>query len=87
MREISDGIASAAEVLGDPNAVAPFFRVPYLDPTWAVENYALQRGLTIWSVDLFVSDWKNISAEQDCGYRHGAPGTQTERDHPFARHS
>jgi peptidoglycan/xylan/chitin deacetylase (PgdA/CDA1 family) len=63
-KEISEGIASAAHVLGDRNAVAPFFRFPYLDPTSAVETYALQSGLSIWSADVHASDWDRISPEQ-----------------------
>ncbi len=64
VKEISDGIDSAAQVLGDRNAVAPFFRFPYLDPTSQLENYALQSGLTIVSADFFANDWTPISPEQ-----------------------
>ncbi len=63
-KEISDGIASIGKILGDPNAVAPFFRFPYLDHTAAAEDYAIKQGLDIWSVDLFVSDWNRITPEQ-----------------------
>jgi peptidoglycan/xylan/chitin deacetylase (PgdA/CDA1 family) len=63
-KEISDGVESAAQVLGDKNAVAPFFRFPYLDHTGAIEDRALQLGLSIWSADLHASDWTRINAEK-----------------------
>lgn len=63
-KEISDGLASAAQVLGDKNAVAPFFRFPYLDQTGAAEERAMQLGLSIWSADFHASDWTRINAEK-----------------------
>jgi peptidoglycan-N-acetylglucosamine deacetylase len=64
VKEIADGIGSAAKVLGDRGAVAPFFRFPYLDPTAKLENYVVQSGITIMSVDFFALDWKPLSAQQ-----------------------
>ena len=63
-KEISDGLVSAAQALGDKNAVAPFFRFPYLDQTGAAEDRALQLGLSIWSADFHGSDWTRINAEK-----------------------
>src|SRR5258706_2498801 len=63
-KEITDGIASVNKALGKANAVAPFFRFPYLDQTHIAEDYALQKGLMVWSVDFFVSDWNRITPEQ-----------------------
>ena len=63
-KEISDGLASAAQVLGDKNAVAPFFRFPYLDQTSAAEERAMQLGLSIWSADFHGSDWIFITPEK-----------------------
>jgi len=63
-KDIDDGIASAAEVLGGENLVAPFFRFPYLEQTSATENYAISRGLMIWSVDLYANDWTRITPDQ-----------------------
>jgi peptidoglycan/xylan/chitin deacetylase (PgdA/CDA1 family) len=57
-KEIATGIASTAKVLGGVNAVAPFFRFPYLDQTRSAEDYALGQGLMVWSVDFLVEDWK-----------------------------
>ncbi len=63
-KEISDGIASVAAAVGDPKAVAPFFRFPYLEDNSAVENYALAQGLAIWSVDFSANDWTRITPDQ-----------------------
>lgn len=63
-KEITDGFASAAAVLGDKNAVAPFFRFPYLDQTNAVEDRALKMGLSLWSADFHGSDWTFITPEK-----------------------
>ncbi len=63
-KEITDGIASVSAILGDANAVAPFFRFPYLDPPASKEALALKLGLAIWSVDLDASDWYPITSQQ-----------------------
>ena len=63
-KEITDGIASVGMALGDPNAVAPFFRFPYLDPPAPKEALALKLGLAIWSVDFDASDWYPITSAQ-----------------------
>ncbi len=60
-KEITDGIASVAQVLGDKGAVAPFFRFPYLE---AADERALQLGLSIWSADLHGSDWTFVTGEK-----------------------
>ena len=60
-KEITDGIASIAQVLGDKNAVAPFFRFPYLE---AADDRALKLGLSIWSADLHGSDWTFVNGEK-----------------------
>ena len=63
-KEIADGIASVAAAVGDPKAVAPFFRFPYLQENPAVEQYALAQGLTIWSADFTANDWTLITPDQ-----------------------
>ena len=63
-KEIADGIASVAAAVGDPKAVAPFFRFPYLQENRAVEQYALAQGLTIWSADFSANDWTLITPDQ-----------------------
>jgi len=64
VKEIADGIGSAAKALGDRNAVAPLFRFPYLDPTAQLEDYVLKSGITIMSVDFFAADWKPLAPDQ-----------------------
>ena len=63
-KEISDGIASAAQALGDKNAVAPFFRFPYLDSRARPKNVRCSWGFSIWSADFHASDWTRIDAEK-----------------------
>lgn len=63
-KEITEGIASVSMALGDPNAVAPFFRFPYLDPPAPKEALALKLGLAIWSVDFDANDWYPITPQQ-----------------------
>jgi len=53
-----------AAAVGDPKAVAPFFRFPYLQENPAVEQYALAQGLTIWSADFTATDWTLITPDQ-----------------------
>jgi peptidoglycan/xylan/chitin deacetylase (PgdA/CDA1 family) len=63
-KEIFDGIASVQKVLGGPDFVAPFFRFPYLDDTDASEAIALKHGLSIWSTDIYASDWLLVTPER-----------------------
>ena len=63
-KEITGGIASVGMALGNPAAVAPFFRFPYLDPPAPKEALALKLGLAIWSVDFDANDWYPISSER-----------------------
>jgi peptidoglycan/xylan/chitin deacetylase (PgdA/CDA1 family) len=63
-REIDDGVASVAAALGDSGAVAPFFRIPCLDRSRAIEAHAISRGLMIWSADIDADDWTPISPHQ-----------------------
>jgi peptidoglycan/xylan/chitin deacetylase (PgdA/CDA1 family) len=54
--EIEDGIASVAAALGDPKAVAPFFRAPGLRRSDGLEAHLARRGLAIWSADVPADD-------------------------------
>jgi peptidoglycan/xylan/chitin deacetylase (PgdA/CDA1 family) len=56
-REVDDGIASVTEALGDPRALAPFFRIPGLLRANGVENYLASRSLVTWSADFPADDW------------------------------
>ncbi|HZV20834.1 MAG TPA: polysaccharide deacetylase family protein, partial [Hyphomicrobiales bacterium] len=63
-KEIEDGIAAVKVAAGDAQAVAPFFRFPYLEDNRAVDDIALAQGLMIWSVDLAADDWTRISPQE-----------------------
>lgn len=61
-QEIDDGIASVTTALGDPAALAPFFRIPGLLRAEAVEEYLASRGIQTWSADFPADDWRPISS-------------------------
>lgn len=64
-REIDGGIAAVGTVLGDPSQLAPFFRIPGLARSTAVEGSLASRSLVTWSVDLVADDWhRGISANE-----------------------
>ncbi len=56
-REVDGGIASIDAALGDPKAVAPFFRIPGLGRTNAIEHFLQGKGLMTWSADIDTNDW------------------------------
>src|SRR5262249_52269043 len=60
-QEVEAGIASTAEALNDPAAVAPFVRFPGLGRTDAIEHYLASRSLMTWSADFPADDWRHIS--------------------------
>ena len=62
--DINDGIASIAKVLGEAQAVAPFFRFPGLGKSAEVEAYLASQGIMVWSADFPADDWTRISARQ-----------------------
>src|SRR5712692_2562656 len=63
-QEIEDGFTSLRTALGDPKAVAPFFRIPGLLRQEPVEQYLASRGYMTWSVDFLADDWRHIKAEE-----------------------
>jgi len=64
-REVGDGIASVDAALGDPKALAPFFRIPGLGRSNVVESYTAAQHLVIWSADVVADDWfRHIGADQ-----------------------
>ena len=63
-REIDGGIALVKAALGDQGQVAPFFRIPGLMRSSAVEDLLASRSLVTWSVDLVADDWRHISADE-----------------------
>ena len=68
-REIDDGIASVSAALGDPHAVAPFFRIPGLLRITEVEDYLAGKGIAVWSIDADADDW----------YQNATPETVVEK--------
>src|SRR6202790_1770898 len=55
-------MVSVKAALGDPNAVAPFFRIPGLLRAEAVEDYLASQGIQTWSADFPADDWRHISS-------------------------
>ena len=84
-QEIEDGFASLRTVLGDPKAVAPFFRIPGLLRQEPVEQYLASRGYMTWSVDFLADDWTRIKADE-IARRASTDGSQGSWHHAAARH-
>lgn len=63
-RQIDRGIASVDAALGDPKALSPFFRIPGLGRTAAIEKYLASKSLVTWSADVVADDWKRIGARE-----------------------
>ena len=59
--EIEGGFASLRTALGDPKAVAPFFRIPGLLRQNSVEQYLAAHNYMTWSVDFAADDWTHIN--------------------------
>jgi peptidoglycan/xylan/chitin deacetylase (PgdA/CDA1 family) len=62
--QIDDGIAAVATALGDPEKVAPFFRIPGLIRTDDLENELAARSLVVFSSDVVADDWRHIRAAE-----------------------
>lgn len=63
--EVDIGIASVQAAVGDPRAVAPFFRIPGLLRSSQVENYLASQSLAVWSADEVADDWfRGVTADQ-----------------------
>ena len=63
--EVQGGIASVQKAVGDPRAVAPFFRIPGLARSRQAETYLASKSLSVWSSDHVADDWfKGITASQ-----------------------
>jgi peptidoglycan-N-acetylglucosamine deacetylase len=63
-QEIEGGFASLRSALGDPKAVAPFFRFPGLLRQDSVERYLAAHNYMAWSVDFAADDWTHISSQE-----------------------
>ena len=67
--QIDAGIASVEAALGDPNELAPFFRIPGLGRSELVEKALADRSLVVFSADVDADDW----------FRHITPAQIVER--------
>jgi peptidoglycan-N-acetylglucosamine deacetylase len=55
--EVEGGIAAVEAAMGDSKAVAPFFRIPGLARSDALENFLASQSLVTWSADVVADDW------------------------------
>jgi peptidoglycan/xylan/chitin deacetylase (PgdA/CDA1 family) len=55
--EVGGGIASVEAAIGDPEAVSPFFRVPGLARSDALDSFRASKSLITWSADVVADDW------------------------------
>ena len=62
--EIEGGFSSLRTALGDPKAVAPFFRFPGLLRQNSVEQYLAAHNYMAWSIDLAADDWTHINNKE-----------------------
>ncbi|MEJ2625367.1 MAG: polysaccharide deacetylase family protein [Pseudolabrys sp.] len=58
-REVEDGIAAVQAAIGNPRAVAPFFRVPGLKISKTVDKFLAAHSLMDWSADAVADDWRH----------------------------
>jgi len=56
-REVDGGINSVTAALDDAKALSPFFRIPYLGRTNAIERFLEGKQLVTWSADVDTNDW------------------------------
>jgi peptidoglycan/xylan/chitin deacetylase (PgdA/CDA1 family) len=61
--EIERGFWAASDALGDPAAVAPFFRFPGLIQSAPLRKYLAKRDIAIWSVDAISGDSERATAK------------------------
>jgi ribosomal protein S11 len=62
--QVETGIESVDAALGDPKAISPFFRIPGLGRTNAIESYLASKSMVRWSADVVADDWKHIGARE-----------------------
>ena len=86
-REVDSGISSVTAALGDAKALSPFFRIPYLGRTKAIERFLEGKQLVTWSVDVLHGRLvARQQPESDCSTRHAAAECERPRHHFDARH-
>ncbi len=63
--EVDGGIAAVETAMGDPKAVAPFFRIPGLSRSDAIDSFLATQSLITWSADVVADDWfRRITPQQ-----------------------
>ena len=63
--EVDGGIAAVQAAIGDPKAVAPFFRIPGLARSDAIDSFLASKSLVTWSADVVADDWfRRITPQQ-----------------------
>jgi peptidoglycan/xylan/chitin deacetylase (PgdA/CDA1 family) len=67
--EVQDGIKAVDDAIGNPEAVAPFFRIPGLSRSEDVDAYLASQSLVTWSADVVADDW----------FRHITPAEIVDR--------
>lgn len=63
-REVENGMRSIKAALGGEGTLAPFFRIPGLGRTPAVEQFLAAHEMIVWSADTVADDWTPISSNQ-----------------------
>ena len=66
--EIDDGIAHVSAALADPSQLAPFFRIPGLGRSHAVEKFLQSQNIVVWSSDTVADDWTPIPSKLTLGW-------------------
>lgn len=56
--EVKGGIAAVEAAMGDPRAVAPFFRIPGLYRSMEADEFLASKPLAVFSVDEIADDWR-----------------------------
>jgi peptidoglycan-N-acetylglucosamine deacetylase len=64
-QEIDEGIADVGAALGDPQALAPFFRIPGLARSDEIEDELAARSLIVFSSDTVADDWRRRIRPRD----------------------
>jgi hypothetical protein len=62
--EVENGVRSIKAALRDEGTLAPFFRIPGLGRTHAVEKFLKSNEMIVWSSDTVADDWTRISSDQ-----------------------
>ena len=81
--EVDGGIAAVEAAIGDAKAVAPFFRIPGLARSDAVDSFLASQSLVTWSADVVADDWFKGMRRPDGATRHATARRQRPR-HPAA---